>query len=354
MSDFHALRVKDVRRETADTVSVSIDVPDHLAKLFAYKQGQYLTFRKRIFGEEIRRSYSLSSSPVTDNEWRIAIKKVEKGKFSSFANDSLKTGDALEVMIPQGKFYTEVAEGQKKNYMAFAAGSGITPMISILKTVLAVEKESTFTLYYGNRDLNSVIFKKELEELKSANSGRFNLFYVLSRQENPGDFHGRISAGSCEEFSKQNENFYKADEYFLCGPEEMIFGIKGMLTQKGIDVGKIHFELFSTPVHVNESKKDVIQNIDSDVTVIIDGETFNFTLNTSGNSILDEAMNQGADVPFSCKGAVCCTCRAKVMEGSVHMEMNYALTDGEVDDGYVLTCQSHPTSAKVVIDYDED
>ncbi len=353
MTDFHALRIKDVKRETEDTVSIAMDIPDQLKKLFAYKAGQYLTFKKRINGEEVRRSYSLCSSPVSDEEWRIAVKKVENGKFSSFANDYLAEGDILEVMPPLGNFYTEVKEGQKKNYTAFAAGSGITPVISIIKTVLNVENESVFTLYYGNRNANSIIFKEELDALKSQFGDRFNLLYVLSQDQSMGSFFGRINAERCDEFQGSEPAFYNADEYFLCGPEEMIFSVKDKLSENGVDQAKIHFELFTTPVAA-EDENEITEEVDSEVTVIMDGEDFTYNLNTSGDSILDAAMDAGADVPFSCKGAVCCTCRAKVMEGSVKMSMNYALTDDEVEEGYVLTCQAHPTSEKVVIDYDAD
>lgn len=353
MSDFHALRIKDVRKETDDTVSIAIDVPDQLKKIFTYKQGQYLSFKKVIDGEDIRRSYSLCSSPVADHEHRIAVKRVENGKFSSYANEDMQAGEMIEVMPPEGNFTTEVKEGQKKHYVAFAAGSGITPIMSIVKTVLAVEKESTFTLYYGNRNIDSIIFKNELDQLKAENAGRFDLFYVISREEGQGDFSGRISAEKCEEFYNLRNNLYEADEYFICGPEEMIFSVKDLLEAKGVSKEKVHFELFTTPVTEGSSEETNV-NVDSEVTVIIDGEEFTFTLNTEGDSVLDAAMNDGADVPFSCKGAVCCTCRAKVLEGTVHMDMNYALTDQEVEDGYVLTCQSHPTSKKVVIDYDED
>ncbi|MEQ8324772.1 MAG: FAD-binding oxidoreductase [Vicingaceae bacterium] len=353
MADFHTLRIKQVKKETADTVSISFDVPKQLRKLFSYRQGQYLTLKKKINGEDVRRSYSLCSSPHTEDDWRVAVKAVEGGVFSTFANEYLAEGDLLDVMPPEGNFYTELKAGQKQSYVAFAAGSGITPILSIIKSTLHIETESTFALYYGNRDDASIIFKEELLELKEKFGDRFNLNFILSRQKTDAGFHGRINADACEEFAKTNTDLFKADHYFLCGPEEMIFGVKDKLESKGVKESDVHFELFTTPIQAEESQKE-IPLIDSEVTVIIDGEEFNLTLSSKGDNILDAAMDSGADVPFSCKGAVCCTCRAKVMEGKVQMAMNYALTDEEVEDGYVLTCQSHPISSKVVIDYDQD
>lgn len=354
MSDFHPLRVNKIIRETDDTVSISFDLPSHLKKAFAYKQGQYLTFKKKLKGEELRRSYSLCSSPITETDWKVAVKKVEGGKFSSYANEDLKEGDVLETMAPMGNFYTEVKEGQKKKYVAFAAGSGITPVMSIIKTILAVEGESTITLYYGSRKSSAIIFKDELDELQLANSDRFNLNYILSKEEKEGFINGRISSEKCDEFERNNGELYKADEYFLCGPEDMIFGVQEKLKNHQVAESSIHFELFNTPVKSDDESNGEIKEIDSNVIVFIDGEEFNYTLSSKGDVILDASMDAGADVPFSCKGAVCCTCRAKLTEGKVHMDLNYALTDGEVEEGYILTCQSHPISEKVVVDYDAD
>lgn len=353
MADFHTIRIKEVKKETADTVSIALDVPNQLKKLFSYTQGQYLTIKKKLNGEEVRRSYSLCSSPHHDEDWRIAIKTVQGGLFSSFANEYLSVGDILEVMPPEGKFFTELKEGQKKNYIAFAAGSGITPIMSILKSTLTIEKESTFTLYYGNRNPDSVIFKDELENLVSEFSGRLIVHLIYSKVSGQGTFDGRISADKCDEFSALNSAMYSADEYFLCGPEEMIFSVKEKLESNKVDKSQIHFELFNTPVEAADHKTS-IPSLESEVTVMIDGEEHIFNLSSKGSSILDAAMDAGADVPFSCKGAVCCTCRAKLVEGTAMMALNYSLTDKEVEDGYILTCQAHPTSEKVLVDYDQD
>jgi ring-1,2-phenylacetyl-CoA epoxidase subunit PaaE len=225
--------------------------------------------------------------------------------------------------------------------------------MSLVKSTLKIEKDSTFTLYYGNRTADSVIFKEELTQLLSTYSGRLKVNYVFSGKSQQGDFEGRISAEKCDEFAKANSDIYGADEYFLCGPEEMIFGVKEKLESNRIDKSKIHFELFNTPVKALDSKPE-IPVLESEVTVMIDGEEHIFNLSSKGASILDAAMDAGADVPFSCKGAVCCTCRAKLVEGSALMALNYSLTDKEVNDGYILTCQAHPTSQKVLVDYDHD
>ena len=353
MADFHTLRIKEVKRETEDTVSITLEIPSQLKKLFSYTQGQYLTFKKKINGEEVRRSYSLCSSPHSDVDWKVAVKNVEGGRFSAWANNYLSAGDIVEVMPPEGTFFTELKEGQKKNYVAFVAGSGITPLMSIIKSTLKIEKESTFTLFYGNRNADSVIFREELTQLVSTYADRLNLHYVFSGKSEEGAFEGRISADKCDEFAGAYSAIYQADEYFLCGPEEMIFGVQEKLESNNVEKTKIHFELFSTPVQSTNDEVE-IPELESEVTVMIDGEEHIFNLSSKGDSILDAAMDAGADVPFSCKGAVCCTCRAKLMEGTAQMTLNYSLTDKEVEDGYILTCQSHPTSDKVLVDYDQD
>lgn len=357
MSKFISATVKDVRRETPDAVSFSIEVPEDVRKEFTFIQGQYLTFRTIIDGEDVRRSYSICSSPL-DMELRVAVKEVEGGKFSSFVNRTLKKGDTIDVMPPIGHFYTKVNPAQKKNYVAFAAGSGITPVISIIKTVLSVEKESTFTLFYGNKGAHSIIFREELEGLKNKYIDRFSLYHILSRE--PSDIPvlcGRMNGEKCLDFFKYFVDRDITDEYFICGPGDMIMDIKETLEKTGIAKEKIHFELFTTPGEnsFHAVRKEIVKQFDgkeSRVTVILDGQHTAFMLDTAGDNILDAALKEGADVPYACKGAVCCTCKAKVAEGKVEMELNYSLTDEEVAAGYVLTCQSHPVSEKVVIDFD--
>lgn len=353
---FHPLQVKEVRKETPECVSVVFDIPEHLKQSFQFKQGQSLTIKTILNGEEVRRTYSICSSPL-DNEWRVAIKKVQGGIFSTFANDQLKKGDVLEVMSPVGKFYTELNPAHKKNYVAFAAGSGITPVLSLIKTTLSVEPLSTFTLVYGNRSRSSIIFFEELEGLKNKYIDRFNLIHLLSRERTDAPINfGRLSVDKLMELDKLI-SYEAVDEFFLCGPEEMIFCIKGFLEGRDISKNKIHFELFTIP----GEKRSVVKNektIDdkgpkSNITIKLDGRSFDFGLSlTSNATILDAALQQGADLPFACKGGVCCTCKAKLLEGQVEMDVHWGLEEDEVEKGYILTCQSHPKSKRVVIDFD--
>lgn len=350
---FYNLTVKEVIKETPDTVSVSFELPSNLSEIFEYTQGQYLTFKKNINGEEVRRSYSLSSSPALNEDLRVAVKQIEGGRFSTYANTELKAGDVLETMAPMGGFFTELQKFQKKNYVFFAAGSGITPIISIIKTVLETEEYSTCTLIYGNKTADSIIYKAELDKLAEQNSDRFSLNYILSQDSSVDTINqGRISAAKCQELSNNLESLYTGSEYFLCGPEAMIMDVKDHLSAKGVSSDNIHFELFTAPVKSAKKVMDTNAEITSQMTVIMDDEEIEFELSNKGEFILDAAVDAGIDAPFSCKGAVCCTCKAKVVEGSAMMEMNYALSDSEVEEGYILTCQARPTSEKCVVDYD--
>ena len=353
---FYPLRVKKINRETNDCVSVSFDVPPELKEKFQYKHGQYLTCRTNIDGEEVRRSYSLCSSPL-DEHWRVAIKKVNGGLFSEYANEVLKPGDIVEVMPPNGRFYKELDAAQSKNYMAFAAGSGITPVLSIIETTLRTEPNSQFTLVYGNRTRNSIIFKEELEGLKNRFIDRFRLYHVLSREKTDAPLnHGRIDAEKCGYVFSKLVDVKSIDEFFLCGPEEMIFGVKGYLEALHIDHSKIHLELFAASKKNAKYKVQITGLADSGpmsrVTVKLDGIEQSFNLAYDGEAILDAALHEGADLPFACKGGVCCTCKARLTEGEVEMEVNYGLEPEEVAAGFILTCQSHPKTAVVKIDFD--
>lgn len=353
---FHSLKIKEIRQETADCVSVVFEVPDDLKKDFQFKQGQSLTMRTSLNNKEVRRTYSICSSPM-DNEWRVAIKKVSGGLFSTFANEKLKKGDELEVMQPVGKFYTGLNPANKKNYLAFAAGSGITPVLSLIKTTLATEPQSSFTLVYGNKHRSSIIFFEELEGLKNKYIERFNLIHILSRERTdaPVNF-GRITIDKLMELDKL-VNYKTTDDFFICGPEEMIFCIKGFLEARDIDPKKIHFELFTVP---GEKKKSEVRSRKSEsdgprsrIAIKIDGRTIDFDLSLNDDTtILDAALRQGADLPFACKGGVCCTCKAKLLEGEVEMDVHWGLEEEEVKEGYILTCQSHPKTEKVVVDFD--
>ncbi|MBL0055493.1 MAG: phenylacetate-CoA oxygenase/reductase subunit PaaK [Chitinophagaceae bacterium] len=354
---FHSLKVKQVKKETPDCVSVSFEVPDSLKQEFRYEQGQNITIRKTLGDEEVRRSYSICTSP-SENELKVAVKKVEGGRFSCFANEELKTGDMLDVLPPTGKFNTSLNPANQKQYLAFAAGSGITPVLSIIKTTLEKEPQSQFTLVYGNRSRASVIFFEELEGLKNRHLTRFNFINILSREKTdaPVNF-GRINESKLDELSRL-VNYSATDEFFLCGPEAMIFCVKDYLEKKGIENKKIHFELFTTPGQKKPaagSRQQVMKDegAKSNITVKLDGRSFDFDLPfSSDTSILDAALKQGADLPFACKGGVCCTCKAKLLEGEVDMDVNWGLEHEEVEQGYILSCQSHPKTEKVVVDFD--
>ena len=352
---FHTLTIKEVRRETADCVSIAFEIPVSLQNEFEFVQGQSIAVRVFDKDEEIRRSYSICSSPL-DRELRVAVKKVSGGYFSTLANSTLKNGDTMEVMSPSGNFYTKLDPSNNKNYIAFAAGSGITPVLSIIKTTLATEPLSSFTLVYGNRNTNSIIFKEELEALKDKYMERFMMIHVLSREKTESDInYGTINAEKCMHLSKVVD-LPEFDEFFLCGPESMIFSVKEHLEMNGVNQKNIHFELFTTPVRKNKTITETgtvaSSGNSSLITVKVDGRSFDFSLDYDSNNILDAALAEGADLPFACKGGVCCTCKARLVEGKVEMEVNYGLEPDEVAAGFILTCQSHPRSEKVVVDYD--
>jgi ring-1,2-phenylacetyl-CoA epoxidase subunit PaaE len=351
---FYKIKVKEVRKETADCVSVLFDIPANLQQEFAYREGQNVTIKTTINGEEIRRSYSLCTAPQ-EKEWRVAVKKVEGGVFSTYANTTLKAGDELELLPPTGSFHTALSTSNKKNYIAVAAGSGITPILSIIKAILQTEPQSAVTLVYGNRDRNSIIFKEELEALKNKYMQQFRMVHILSREIADATINtGRIDADKCTQLFNGYLDL-KADEFFICGPQDMIFCVRDFLTAKGVASTKIHFELFTTPVSKTAAPKPKPlegKNAKSNITVKIDGNAFSFELGYNGLNILDAALKQGADLPYACKGGVCSTCRAKVLEGEVDMDENYSLEEDEIAEGYVLSCQAHPKTDRVVIDFD--
>ncbi|MEN9685895.1 MAG: hypothetical protein RLZZ28_1681 [Bacteroidota bacterium] len=351
---FHSLAVKEVRKESPDCVSILLAVPNELKTAFQFTQGQYLTVRTSINQEDIRRSYSICSSPL-DDELRIAVKKAANGVFSTYANTVLQKGDWLDVMPPIGKFFTSLDSAQKKNYVGFASGSGITPLLSIIKTTLATELQSSFTLVYGNRNRHSIIFKEALEALKNVFTSRFRIIYILSREKTDAAIHfGRIDGEKCGMLCDKLIDAKKTDEFFLCGPEEMIFAVKEKLQSLGVAEKKIHYELFATGNRKAAANKPVPHDNSnkSNITVKLDGITFDFDLAFEGDAILDAALKKGADLPYACKGGVCCTCKAKLIEGEVDMDVNYGLEQEEIEQGFILTCQSHPRTEKVVVDFD--
>ena len=352
MPEFHSLKVKEIVKETNDTVSVSFQVPEDLKEAYAFTPGQYLTLKLTINNEEQRRSYSICSSSAEDIT--VAVKRVENGLVSSYLNEVLKENDEMEVMTPEGNFTLETDQAKKRKFVGFAAGSGITPIMSMIKQLSMDETETVFTLFYSNKMESDVIFKHQLDQLAGDNL-KINYIYTRQKLNNPL-LEGRIDKSKATELIKADLSCLNADAFYLCGPEEMIFNVKSALEEFGVLNTKIKFELFTTPVLMAEKPKqqEADENFDGEalVTVIYDDEEIDFNLNKDGDTILDAAMDNDVDVPFSCKGAVCCTCKAKVIEGKVTMDANYALSDQEVEDGYVLACQSHPASAKVTLDFD--
>lgn len=355
MKHYHPLKVQNVVKETPDTVCVSFEVPDELSDLYKYAQGQHVGLRKDINGEDVRRSYSIASS-VNDNQLDIAIRKVDGGLFSTFANDELKAGDVLEVFPPIGNFRTELDPKAARNYVAFAAGSGITPIISIIKTVLETEPKSTFTLYFGNRDSRSIIFKNRLSDLKNRYMDRFTVFHFLSRESNDIEiYNGRLNADKVRDVVSRMTPVDGIDDVFICGPGTMIEEVSAALSEMGLDQSRIHHEHFGVDKSVAAqapAKPSKVQAGDVDLTVIRDGESFNMKIGKSEKPLLDTIADNGVDVPFSCKGGVCCTCRAKVVKGDVEMVLNYGLEDDDVKKGFILTCQSYPVSDDIVLDFD--
>jgi ring-1,2-phenylacetyl-CoA epoxidase subunit PaaE len=356
MSKFYPLTVAKVKHETRDAVAVTFAVPPELKSTFAYQQGQHLTLRAMIEGEDVRRSYSICSA-VQDEQLRVAIKKTPGGLFSNWANDSLKPGATLEVMPPMGHFNVPLDPDSERHYLAFAAGSGITPILSIIKTTLLAEPKSRFTLVYGNRASSSVIFRDELTDLKDIYMGRLKLVYVMSREQQDIElFNGRITGEKCSAFLKHWIAVEDIDVAFICGPEDMMHGVSKSLQDAGMAREKIRIELFAASIPKHEHKpRPVVEGTrhQTEVTVIMDGSAASFTMDKDKESILDAGLRAGIDMRYSCKGGVCSTCRCKVVQGNVEMDVNYALEDYEVARGFVLSCQAFPITDTVIVDFDQ-
>ena len=355
MARFHPLQVTKITKTTDDCVLVNLQPSSGSLETFRFIQGQYLTLKAIIGGASVQRSYSLCSSPL-DEILQVGIKQVPLGKFSTFANQELKVGDTLESLPPGGKFYVDISKEAQKNYVCFAAGSGITPMVSIIKTHLLSEPKATFKLFYINQTVSSIILKEELEAIKNQFMERFEIFHFLTRQNRSVElFNGRLNEEKLDTIFNTICDTEKIDDYFLCGPEAMIFLIKDFLEQQSVDKKKIHFELFTTsgaakPIAPELKKK--LQGKTCKVTLTEGGKSMNFEVAMGGDNILDAALNNSADLPYACKGGVCSTCRAKLIEGEVDMAVAYGLEEEEIKAGYILTCQALPTSEKVVVDFD--
>lgn len=357
----HSVKVKNVKKETADCVSIEFDIPDELWPIFNYKQGQSISIKRDE--DQARRSYSISSSPF-QKKLVVAVKKVPNGVFSTFATERLKAGDTLEIMEPSGNFNTELNPSNNKSYLFFAAGSGITPIISIIRSILKEEPGSRVSLVYGNRNISSIIFKEELEGMKNLFMNRFDITHVISREPADSPLNsGRIDESKLKTLEKIL-NYDGVDEVFVCGPEQMIFTIRDFFKARGVDSKKIHFELFTTeamreaniPEHEKAAAGQANGNGNaevSQVTITVDGRTYEVSVPYKKPTILDAGLDEGINLPYSCKGGVCTTCRAKLLKGQVEMDCNYGLEDAEVEEGYILTCQSHPRTPTCIVDYDQ-
>lgn len=357
MSKFHSLKIKEVRPETRDAVSIAFDVPADLADSFRFTQGQHLVMRTQLDGEEVRRSYSICTG-VHDGELRVAIKRVPGGRFSAYANEQLKAGQSLEVMPPSGHFFVPLDAARHGNYLAVAAGSGITPILSIIKTTLEAEPHSRVTLLYGNRSSGSALFREQLEDLKNRYLQRLNLIFVFSREQQDVDlYNGRIDADKCGQLFSRWIDVKALDAAFICGPQAMTETVRDQLKGNGMPAERIHFELFAAAGSSEKREaREAARATDgavSQVTVISDGRELSFELPRNSVSVLDAGNAQGAELPYSCKAGVCSTCKCKVVEGEVEMDSNFALEDYEVAAGYVLSCQTFPISEKVILDFDQ-
>ena len=355
MSKFYPLTVAQVKHETRDAIAVTFDVPPELKDTFAYRQGQYLTLRTSIDGEDVRRSYSICSA-VQDERLRVAIKRCSGGLFSNWATERLQPGMQLEVMPPSGSFNVPLDAASRRHYLAFAAGSGITPILSIVKTTLQAEPESRFTIVYGNRASSTVIFRDELTDLKDQYLGRLRLVYVMSREQQDIElFNGRINEAKCGQLLDGWIDIRDIDVAFICGPEDMMHGVSRALQTAGLAKEQIRIELFAASGPTRERKpRDLSLDArhQTEVTVIMDGSAASFTMDKDKESLLEAGLRAGIDMRYSCKGGVCSTCRCKVLDGEVEMDVNYALEDYEVARGFVLSCQSFPVTDKVVVDFD--
>ena len=358
MPQFHSLPVSAVERHNRDAVVVSFDVPDELRDTFAYTQGQYLTLRTEIDGEEVRRSYSVCSA-VQDEQLRVAIKRVAGGQFSNWANDKLAPGQAIEVMPPSGRFNFPLAEDNDKHYVAFGAGSGITPLLSIIKTTLMTEPNSRFTLFYGNRASGSVLFRQELADLKDRYLGRFNLVYIMSREQLDIDlFNGRIDRAKVEQLLTHWIDPADIDGAFVCGPLDMMEEARDVLIERGVAKDAIKMEVFAATKSAAKARANAPMVTDATdrakVRVVLDGRTLEYDLARGQENLLDAALEHSIELPYSCKSGVCSTCRCKLVEGEVDMDTNFALEDYEVERGFILSCQSFPVTDSVVIDFDAE
>ena len=351
MSSFHKLSVKNINRETEKSISIAFNVPENLKETFSFSAGQYITLKTEINGNEIRRDYSLCVSPKS-GELKVAIKEVKDGTFSAYANKTLKVGDTLEVAPPKGRFTFTPNDSKTKNIAAFAAGSGITPVLSIIKCALEEETQSHVILVYGNKTTEDTMFFNEILELQHKYKDRFSVQFVFSQQDEDDAIFGRIEKSTVNYVIKNKHKHIDVDAFYLCGPEGMIHMVKDVLTGHDIDENRIHFELFkaSKPAEIPEG--DTAPNGKTKITVTVDDESTTFEMSQK-QTILEAALDEDLDAPYSCQGGICSSCLARITEGEATMRQNNILTESEVAEGLILTCQAHPTTETITVDFDD-
>ena len=352
MSQFIPLTIKSIQPQTEQAICIAFDLAPEQFDAFQYQPGQHLTIRHLSDDGELRRCYSICSD--TQEDMSIAIKKIDQGQFSTWANDHLKAGDVLEVMPPQGVFFQKAAKAGGQHYLGFAAGSGITPILSIVKSVLNRQSEATFTLVYGNRSWKQTMFSEQIMDLKDRFKERLQLVNIFSRELNDSEiFNGRINADKLQQLFQANLISAEADHCFACGPEEMMTAVETVLPTWGIQRSKIHTERFNTGTAPRATAQQMESRSEERVNIILDGRELIVEVSKQDDSILDAALRAGADLPYACKGGVCATCKCKVLEGQVEMAVNYSLEEEEIQKGYVLSCQARPTTANVRLSFDE-
>ena len=351
MAQFHSLNIKSIEKVTDKSVAITLDIPENLKPNFVFKAGQYITLRTTINGEEIRRDYSICSSKHS-GDITVAVKTVEGGTFSVYANEQLKAGDIIDVAEPNGRFVFEANEGKTRTVAAFAAGSGITPVLSIAKTLLEEEPFSNFTLVYGNKSSENTMFFKDLIELQALYGNRFHVHFIYSQSQEEDALFGRIEKSTVNLIVKNKYKGVTIENFYLCGPEQMIHTVKDVLIENGVKENAILFELFTASVEAESSSSSETLSGNSKIKVLVDEEEFEFEMSKE-KSILEAALKEDIDAPYSCQGGICSSCIARLTEGKAEMRQNNILTNGEVAEGLILTCQAYPTSDTLVVDYDD-
>lgn len=356
--EFIPAKIAHINQETRECISVEFELSEEIKKNHPFRAGQYLTLRTEIEGKSIQRPYSLCSAPH-EGSWRVAIKKAKHGVFSSFANSQFQVGDTIDIMGPEGNFIIDLDKNHSKKYGFFAAGSGITPVISLIKSILHIEPRSSISLFYGNKNYSSIIFYEELQELKNKHSDRFEIHYFFTEEKMKDELYcGRLDVSKCNVLAGHMIlNIDETDEFLLCGPEKMTFDLRDLFLGHGVSKDHIHFELFESEAgNILKNREPAVHTAGEDkseVTITLGGENHILMVPYDDQPIIEYALDAGYAVPFSCLGGVCCSCRAKLLEGEVEMMANFALEDDEVENGYRLTCQSLPKSSKIHLDYDQ-